>query len=168
MKGFQFQDLQILCVHLNDIKVIQEQHWLRRPLSKIILDFCKNLSYFPLIEIDNETGKLKRYAREGEIVPEGSWDDEETDKALRKLIFERMFAMHKDPDHLHYSNHGIIQPLFKNTLGHCVSEPAVKPITYPTHHRNYDVRDKLSNETSNEHLHQFFAKALKVEIEGLL
>ena len=66
----------------------------------------------------------------------------------------------------YYSN--IIQPLLRNTLGHCVSGPPVKTITYPTHCCNYDVHDKLPNETSKEHLHQFFAKALKAELEVLL
>ena len=109
---------------------------------------------------ENKIRELTR--QQGQIVLGGSWDDKTAYDALGILVN----TTYKDPDHSYYLN--IIQPLFKNTLGHCVPGPAVKTITYPTHCCNYDVHDKLPNETSKEHLHQFFAKALKAEIELLL
>ena len=160
---------------INEVKVKQEQNWLDQPLLKIIRHFLDSLTLF----LDNfpsfltncleslssspsvscYVNKIREVRRQqGQIASGESWSDEGTYEALKN----------KFPDHLYYIT--IIQPLFRNTLGHCVAGPPVKTITYPTHCCNYDVHDKLPNETSKfkEHFHHFFAKALKAEIEVLL
>ena len=160
---------------INEVKVKQEQDWLDQPLLKIIGHFLDNLTLFlnnlpsfltncleslslsPSVSCHvNKIRELRR--QQGQIASGESWSDEGTYEALKN----------KFPDHLYYIT--IIQPLFRNTLGHCVAGPPVKTITYPTHCCNYDVHDKLPNETSKfkEHFHHFFAKALKAEIEVLL
>ena len=130
---------------------------LSSPPSLSCLAYVASLSSSPSLSCYvNKIRELRR--QQGQIVSGESWSDEGTYEALKN----------KFPDHLYYIT--IIQPLFRNTLGHCVAGPPVKTITYPTHCCNYDVHDKLPNETSKfkEHFHHFFAKALKAEIEVLL
>ena len=54
-----------------------------------------------------------------------------------------------------YLNHKFFRMVFQSFLGHSISGPPVKMITYPTHCHNYNVRAKLPNEKNCSPLSSF-------------
>ena len=67
-----------------------------------------------------------------------------------------------------FLDHKVFQTVFCSFLGHSVSGPPVKTITYPSHCQNYGVQDKHPNQKIVDHFHHFSAKVIRAEIDQLL